>query len=315
METLAFRAMNTSVLLAVDGDSYSALALQEAHAAVKSFEARFSRFQPTSELSRLNRSGGEWVSVSADLLEMLELALRYHQSTNGLFDPSILNDLKRIGYDRSMDELRAGKIPYARASASRTTPKPAFASLELDLANGRVRLPLGMQIDLGGIAKGWIAERAAQLLNQSADVCAVNAGGDILFIGEPLDGFGWEVYLEDPRDTAQVLMPLHVRSGAVATSSTTKRTWKQAGESRHHLIDPRTGLPAESDWISVTVFGASLVKAEVFAKALLIGGAGESQSLFEAHPDLAYLAVDQNSQITGSQNYKEHVYEFEIQPR
>ncbi len=315
METLAFRAMNTSILLAVDGDSYSAIGLQEARAAINSFEARFSRFQPASELSRFNRSNGEWVNISADLMEMLDLALHYHGSTNGLFDPSILNDLKRIGYDRSMDELHAGSVPSSQASASQPTPKPAFASLELDHPNRSVRLPPGMQIDLGGIAKGWIVERAARILNQYADVCAVNAGGDIFFIGEPLDGFGWEVYLEDPREATQVLMPLHVRSGAVATSSTTKRVWKQAGASRHHLIDPRTGLPAESDWASVTVFGASLVKAEVFAKALLIGGAGESQSLLEAHPDLAYLAVDRNGQLRGSQNYKEYVYEFEIHPR
>ena len=315
METFTFRAMNTSVLLAVDGDSYSAIGLQEVRTAINSFEARFSRFQTTSELSQLNRSSGEPVRVSADLMEMLDLALRYHRSTNGLFDPSILNDLKRVGYDRSMDQLHAGSVPSSQASASQPAPKPAFTSLELDHLNRSVRLPPGMQIDLGGIAKGWIVERAARILNQYADVCAVNAGGDIFFIGEPLDGFGWEVYLEDPREAAQVLIPLHVRSDAVATSSTTKRAWKQGGETRHHLIDPRTGLPAESDWVSVTVFGASPVKAEVFAKALLIGGAGEAESLLEAHPDLAYLAVDRNGQLSGSQNYKEYVYEFEIHPR
>lgn len=315
METLAFRAMNTSVLLAIDGDAYSAIGLQEARAAIAIFEERFSRFLPDSEVSQMNKSDGGWVNVSKDMLELLIQAVHYRHETIGLFDPSILPDLKRLGYDRSMDEIRQQNSVTAQTNASLPTPKPAFASLELDTPNQRARLPHGMEIDLGGIAKGWIVEQTAKLLNQYADVCAVNAGGDIFFIGQPTDGYGWDVCLEDPRTPSQILAPLHVRSGAVATSSSTKRTWIQNREIRHHLIDPRTGEPANSDWLSVTVFNASLVKAEVFAKSILIGGVGEALSLLKRNPDIAYLAVDREGRITGSENSKEYQYEFEISPR
>jgi thiamine biosynthesis lipoprotein len=214
-----------------------------------------------------------------------------------------------------MDELRKQAESSSQTRASFPTPKPAFTSLELDSPKQRARLPHGMEIDLGGIAKGWIVERTAKLLNQYADVCAVNAGGDIFFIGEPLDGYGWEVYLEDPRDPSQVLLPLNVRSGAVATSSVTKRTWSQNDNTWHHLIDPRTGKSANSEWLSVTVFHPSLVKAEVFAKAILIGGVGEVRALLENQPDVTYLAVDQNGHLSGSEHSKEFLYEFEINPR
>lgn len=312
METLSFRAMNTSVLLAVDGDPYAAFGLQEARFAIEQFEMRFSRFLPDSELSQLNTSNGTWTKVSPELFEMLALALSYHQQTNGLFDPSILPNLKRLGYDRSMDQIRK-QNPSLRRSLP--FPRADFAALELDLAQKRVRLPKGMEIDLGGIAKGWIVERTAKLLSQYAEVCAVNAGGDILFVGEPLDGFGWDVYLEDPRNPNQSLVPLHVRSGAVATSSITKRAWTQGVESRHHLIDPRTGQPAVSDWLSVTVFSANIVQAEVFAKAILIGGAGAADAMLTNCPRVAYLAVDRDGRFAGTENSKEYLYEFEIRPR
>lgn len=312
METLSFRAMNTSVLLAVDGEPYAAVGLQEARSVIEQFEKRFSRFLPDSELSQLNASHGAWTSVSPELFEMLDIALSYHQHTNGLFDPSILPNLKRLGYDRSMDQLRK-QSPSLRRSLP--FPRADFAALELDPAQKRVRLPKGMEIDLGGIAKGWIVERTAQLLSQYAEVCAVNAGGDILFVGEPLDGFGWDLYLEDPRNPNQSLVPLHVRSGAVATSSITKRAWIQGAESRHHLIDPRTGQPAVSDWLSVTVFSANIVQAEVFAKAILIGGAGAADAMLAHCPEVAYLAVDRDDRFAGTENSKEYLYEVEIRPR
>jgi thiamine biosynthesis lipoprotein len=315
METLAFRAMNTSILFAVDGDNYAALGLQEARSFIQMCERRFSRFLSYSEVFRLNDSAGQWTNVSDDLLDMLERARFYHKETHGLFDPSILPDLKRLGYDRSMDEIRADGESSAQTSASNWTSRPALASMEIDHPNKRVRLPHGMEIDLGGIAKGWIVEKTADLLSKYSEVCAVNAGGDMVFIGQPLDGFGWDVQLEDPREPSQSLAALRVRSGAVATSSISKRTWKQNGNSRHHIVDPRTGEPAVSNWLSVTVFAPDLVKAEVYAKSILIGGEGESAELLAGNPDIAYIAVDQNGNLSGSNNSKEYLYEHEFNYR
>ncbi len=324
MQSLEFRAMNTSVLLAAEGGSQALAGLQAARSFIQECEQRFSRFIDSSELCRLNRSAGSWLPVSSDLMEMLRFSQFFHQETGGLFDPSILPDLERLGYDRSFDELKKdGAVGHVSnvtakygivAHASGVTRKDGcllrtpFAQLELDLNENRAYLPEGMQIDLGGLAKGWIVERAAQLLSSYVGVCAVNAGGDMQFIGLPSDGSDWQVYLEDPRDPSLFLTLLYTGPGAVATSSVVKRSWKQAGETRHHLIDPRTGQPADTGWLSVTVMAPQATVAEVFAKALLIGGESQAAHLFSRRIDLAYLAVDAQGRLVGSSNSKEYLH-------
>lgn len=307
IHSMEFRAMNTTILLAAEGER-----AMEGMQAVKVFindcEQRFSRFLPESELSTLNHSAGDWHTISDDLMDMLQLSMKYYFETRGLFDPSILTDLKWTGYDRSMDEIRANG-EYSSPLASKRTSKPAFHEITFDSAHNKVRLPRGMEVDLGGIAKGWIVEKAAQLLNTYSEACAVSAGGDMLLIGCPSDGMDWDVALEDPRDPSQMLSQLHVGSGAVATSSVMKRTWSQGEKVRHHLIDPRTGESAMTDWLSVTVISPDVVTAEVYAKAILIGGDGQLQNLLSTRPELIFIAVDPNGNLLGSPNYKEHIYE------
>ncbi len=110
MQSLQFRAMNTDILLAVEGQDGSEKLLQQARSQIEDFERRFSRFLPDSELSRLNANAGQWMHVSDDLLDLLVLARAYYEETGGLFDPAVLPDLKRAGYDASLEivQLRDG---------------------------------------------------------------------------------------------------------------------------------------------------------------------------------------------------------------
>ena len=169
--------------------------------------------------------------------------------------------------------------------------------MELDLAQKRVRLPRGMEIDLGGIAKGWIVERAARVLGADGEACAVNAGGDMYFLGHPADEDDWLVDLEDPREPNSILAAFTVDGGGVATSSVRKRAWTQGGQARHHLIYPRTRESAQSGWLSVTVSAPRLAMADVFAKVLLIGGV---QTVPLLPPDVLFLAVDSAGQLSGT---------------
>jgi thiamine biosynthesis lipoprotein len=316
IQTMEFRAMNTAIVLAGEGEGIFH-GMQAAKQFIHESEQRFSRFLPASEVSALNASAGQWQPVSSELMDMLQLSMKYYFETRGLFDPSILSDLKSIGYDRSMDEIRAQggtTLPHA----SKRTSKPAFHEMELNPADNLVRMPHGMEIDLGGIAKGWIVDRAAHLLHTYAHACGVSAGGDILFLGTPEDGLDWDVYLEDPRDPSLTSSPnevggmltqLHISSGAVATSSVMKRTWSQGEKSRHHLIDPRTGESAETYWLSVTAIAPDVLTAEVYAKAILIGGEEALPNLLHARPELTFIAVDPNGNLLGSPNYKDYMYE------
>jgi thiamine biosynthesis lipoprotein len=308
MQYHEFRAMNTKIVLAAECDD-PAPVFARAQRFVEGCEERFSRFRETSELSALNRSAGEWFSVSPDMLELLIEAVELHQATRGIFDPAILPDLRAAGYTRSFEQLAGRSADPVTAQVSRL-PRIPFSAIAIDSLRGQVYLPKGMQVDLGGIAKGWIAEKAARRMALSCTACAVNTGGDMFLIGLPAGQSAWEIGLEDPNDPNLDLMVLQVESGAVATSSVVKRRWRQGESMQHHLIDPRTGKPAETPWLSVTAFAPTAVQAETFAKAILIAGPQGAEALLEDQPEISFLAVDSHRQIWKSPTEVEKIYEY-----
>jgi thiamine biosynthesis lipoprotein len=308
MQTDFFRAMNSDIVLAAEGElSQVELGLAAAQNFIEASEKRFTRFSEQSELSALNRSAGTWFQASPDLFEVVKEAMIYFHKTNGLFDPSILPSLKNAGYVHSMDEIRrTGSAPQP----VRHLPSliSTFDSVRLNENTSSIRLPVDLQIDLGGIAKGWIAERTAHLLSQYASSCAVNAGGDMFLIGYPHGQDSWEVGLEDPRNPQEDITLLLLQEGAVATSSVVKRAWKQGNISRHHLINPRTGEPANTPWLSVTVLAPHAATAETFAKAFLIADEEETQLLGEQNPELTVLAVDKDGNLVSLVTPKESLH-------
>lgn len=299
-----FRAMNSNIVLAASGSDLALVksGFSLARKFINQSEERFTRFSDESELAQLNRSAGGWFKVSEEMFQVLEEAHRLAIETKGLFNPAILPALKQAGYDRSMDEIK--DIPPRTERIEKIEPQD-FRHIQLDRAKSSVFLPQGMEIDLGGIAKGWIAEQAARLLAKVSSACAVSAGGDMFLINLPEGEPSWELGLENPLQPEQNLAILHVNPGAVATSSITKRHWKYNGQQQHHLIDPRSGKPAESEWLSVTVWAESATQAEVYAKVLLIGGPKAVDGQFTNPTPKAYLAIDKHGWVQGSENYHE----------
>ncbi len=162
MQSHQFRAMNTVILLEAEGPE-AAQAFDTAQSFIEISEQRFTRFKETSELSALNRSAGNWFSASSEMMELMTTAMHCHKATGGLFDPSVLPYLEAAGYTQSMDQLwllgpnqQPEHYPHKGASP--------FTAVEIDKTKNRIRLPKDMKIDLGGIAKGWIAEKAAKLM-------------------------------------------------------------------------------------------------------------------------------------------------------
>ncbi len=299
-----FRAMNSDIVLAASGDDQERIkrGFSQARQFIQRSEQRFTRFTTTSELAELNRSDGRWFQASPEMFEVLQAAWQLAGDTSGLFNPAVLPALLQAGYDRDMDEI---KNAPARSGPVRVAELQDFRTIQLDPARQAVKMPEGMQVDLGGIAKGWIAEKAANKLCDYAQACAVSAGGDIFMVNLPRGEADWVVGLEDPSHPERDLATLHLLPGAVATSSVTKRKWQYNGRPQHHLIDPRTGQPVITEWLSVTVWAAGAMEAEVYAKALLIGGPVVAHELFSNVTDKAYLAVDPFGWVLGSQNYHE----------
>ena len=302
-----FRAMSTQILLAAEGPFEAVeTGFQETQAYIEAAERRFTRFSDASELSALNHCSGSWFDASPELYEVVNLAADLHQRSRGLFDPAVLDALEEVGYTRTIEDLRR----YGAPGAAQVLAKPRamrFSSLRLDAERRRIRLPEGMRIDLGGIAKGWIAGKAAAILARWSPACAVDAGGDAYMIGLPSGETYWRVALEDPRDPARTLAILKLSPGAVATSAVTKRRWKQGEQERHHLIDPRTQRPSQSDWLSVTVIAPSAAEAEVYAKSILIGGTRESNRLSAQGSGIEFIAVDHKGKLWGSKHSKEYL--------
>lgn len=271
--SVVFRAMCTDI--AVDAPTLDEPA--EAILVVAIFdlfeqsERVFSRFRPERELSRLNRAHGPR-PVSDVLFAVLRTAHRYAAQTAGVFDPAVGAALVAAGYDRS---FAPGALDRA-APASLAPRRASVLDLRFDSASRTVDRPEGALLDLGGIVKGWTVDRAAALL---PDVAALDAGGDAVLRGGGPDGAGWIVDVEDPRDSSQAAISFRVCDRAVATSAANRRRWRMGTAEQHHLIDPRTGRPAVTDLLQVTVVAPSAELAEVLAKAAFILGAHEGARL------------------------------------
>jgi thiamine biosynthesis lipoprotein len=288
MEQITFRAMGCQMLAALDGDGDAArAALAQVPGWFAAWEATLSRFRDESELAALNRrAGAGWMQVSSALWGALEAALEAARESGGLVTPTLLGALERAGYDRDFAAL--SDVPV---SAEVWQNDPAdWRSIELDRRSRAVRLPRGVRLDLGGSAKGWAADTAARRL-AARSPALVDAGGDIAVSGPRADGSPWPIGVADPSAPDAQLDLLLLAGGGVATSGRDVRRWRQGGAEMHHIIDPRTGAPAATDLLAVTVVAPSAQEAEMAAKAVLILGSAAGSSWLASRPRLAGLLV------------------------
>lgn len=234
-------------------------------------DAVCSRFRSDSELARLNGAAGRPVAVSARLLEEIQVALRAAAVSGGLVDPTIGRTLRLAGYDQTFALVRRRDRPSFRA---RFVPVPGWAQVEVDPTRGTVRVPVGCELDLGATAKALAADRIAERSAAAAGSgVLVSLGGDVAVAGEPPAG-GWSIRLAD--DHSALLdgpgPAVSICSGGLATSGTTVRRWRAGRVELHHIVDPRTGRPAESPWRTVSVAARSCVEANVASTASVVLG-------------------------------------------
>lgn len=239
-------------------------ALERCEARVREAEARFTRFLPDSELAHLNAGDGRYLPVSSEMFAMLEAALWAFEESEGLVNAAVLPAMVSAGYDRP---FRLGLTEPASAAPVQLPPLPQL--LILDAATRSAALAPGAALDLGGIAKGALADLLIEELGDNA-VC--NLGGDVRIRGTGPERDGWHIGLCDHSAVA-------LTEGAVCTSGTTRRRW---GQSSHHLIDPRTGLPARTDLAEVSVVTDSALRGEVYAKCAMLLGSAAGLAFLEA---------------------------------
>ena len=262
--------------------------LDHAFAMLRDIGRRFSRFQDDSELCLLNAASE--IKVSPEMTEILSFALASYAETEGVFDPSILSALETQGYAESF-----GSASFGVPSGTSQEKRYPFDTLTVDFETGIVRKPIGLRIDLGGIAKGYSVDRVVRMLRERGNAdFLIDAGGDIFASGGDAEhGYGyWAIDIADSSGKSERAALLILSDQAVATSGTDRRRWSVGNEMRHHLIDPKTGRSAETDILSVTVVGNSVVRAEVFAKTLCVIGRERAIDLAEKRGIPAFLVTE-----------------------
>jgi thiamine biosynthesis lipoprotein len=230
-----------------------------------------SRFRPDPEIARIARAPGDGagmvtVTLSPLLAEAIAVALRAARLTDGDVDPTVGAALRALGYDRDFGQV----APTAGAVRLAALYVPGWPVIDLDPATRRLRLPVGVQLDLGATAAGWAADRAADRIAKELDCgVLVSLGGDTSVAGEP-PGDGWRIGVRDVSGGPGTVIA--IRDGGVATSSTAARSWQRGGEVLHHILDPRTALPAAPVWRTVSVAATSCADANAAATAAIIRG-------------------------------------------
>jgi thiamine biosynthesis lipoprotein len=236
---------------------------------VAAMDLAASRFRDDSELSRLNASPERDVTVSPLLAQAIAAALRGAELSGGAVDPTVGSAVRLAGYDTDFAQVPADG-DRIRLYAERV---PGWRAVRLDRTARTVRVPRGVEIDLGATAKALTSDLAAAAASKAIGGAGVlvSLGGDIAVAGEaPADG--WSIQTSDdsaaPIDETQEA--ISITSGGIATSSTTVRRWTRGGVVMHHIIDPATGLPADTCWRTVSVVAANCVDANIASTAAIV---------------------------------------------
>ncbi|MCG3754097.1 FAD:protein FMN transferase [Amycolatopsis sp. Poz14] len=270
LASIRFRALGTTAELVVTEPDRLPIATDLLRTELRAVDETCSRFRDDSEIAELHRHAGSPVRVSPLLAEALQVALRAAEATGGLVDPTVGQAVCDLGYDRDFSAI-------ARDLAAPVKPAgeaPGWWRITADWPRREVVVPRGVRLDLGATGKAWAADRASTVLARELGCgVLVGLGGDVAVAGRAPAG-GWPVVVGEDHAAADPLRDpvIAVASGGLATSSTVCRTWRRAGRTVHHIVDPRTGDIPDPCWRTVTVAAATCADANTASTAAVVLG-------------------------------------------
>lgn len=266
------KALGSEIVLTVlaKNEAAAVQTLEFLWAKIVAFEKRFSRFLVDSELSTFNARAGQETKISPDFRQLLLMAQKYSLKTDGLYNPFILPSLNRAGY--------IGSWPNTTVydQSLNYSIRHVFDIDKLTIKRSSAMIPINSALDFGGIGKGYLLDQLAQYLDKSGiNDYWISLGGDIICDGHDIENRNWKIGIADAQDNEVIIESIDNQGAkmALATSGTTFRK----GIGWHHIIDPRTGLSADTDIVTATVKAKTGVEADIYAKCLLILGSANAQ--------------------------------------
>lgn len=266
-----------------------------AFARIREIEERMSANREGTEIARLNDAAGiEAVSLSADTFLVLSTAIDIAEKSKGALDPSVgpLVKLWGIGTD-------AARVPEA-AEREAAMELIDYRRILLDPERSSAfLLDPGMRVDLGAMAKGYAADETARILKEGgAKRGLIDLGGNIYVFGKKPEGKPWRIGIQDPQDSRGAYLGIvNMEGGSLVTSGGYERFYEEGGKRYHHILDPASGMPAESGLLSVTVVSQSSMLADCLSTTIFVLGPERGMDLAKAFPEEGFALVDADQRV------------------
>lgn len=265
---------------------------------IRAYEALFSRTMADSDVARLNAAAGRPVAVTADTEVLLQHGLRLAALSGGAFDPTI-GPVSRL-----WDFHAATPSPPDPAALAAAVALVDYRGLTV--GDGEAALPTGAAVDLGGIAKGYIADRLRDYLHeQGVRSALLDLGGNIYALGDK-DGRPWKIGIRDPRAPEALAAVVEVRDRSVVTSGSYERSFEQGGVLYHHILDPETGEPVRNGLSSVTILSADSVDGDALSTACFVLGKERGLQLIESLDGMEALFIEEDGTLTATAGFVYH---------
>lgn len=284
-----FYAMDTTMEFTVYGN---ASLIDDAETLINNLEDELSVTKDTSEIAQINQNGSGTVTGSA--ADLMTKALAMCSRTNGALDISVYPVVRAWGFTTD-----SYKVPSEEELTS-LLPLVDYTNVQYNEVTGEVILPAGMEIDLGSVAKGYAGQQTAELLREKGVTSALlNLGGNVQTIGSKPDGGAWQIAVKNPHNK-EPMMVVSVRDKAVVTSGGYERYFEQDGKTYWHIMDPKTGHPADSDLLAVTVIGKDGAMCDGLSTSLFVMGLEKAAALWAESSDFEaiFIAADDTVYIT-----------------
>lgn len=285
-KSLSFFAMDTYMNFKAYGEN-AKTAVNEASALVEDLENKLSVTNPESEISKINSSANNAIKISEDTLALISTALDVNKKSGGAFDITIYPIVKLWGFTTGKYE-----VPN-KEEILKNLEYVDSSNIKLDEKEGTVTVPENIEIDLGGIAKGYAGKKAAEKIrSMGIESALLNLGGNIQTIGSKPDGSAWGVSICNPEDSSKQLCRIEVVDKAVVTSGGYQRYFEENGKSYHHIIDPKSGYPAENGLLSVTIVDEDGMLCDALSTTLFVLGKDKALEYCEKYGIEAILMTD-----------------------